>query len=79
MAFNFKKYTSNNPLLEELENIDQYAEDGESTNEEEVAVSSSGVEMGQSEYPRIEFEDAVRKALQAGIDKNTLHKIIDWN
>lgn len=78
MAFNFKKYTANNPLLEDLENIDQYAEDGEYANEE-VTVSSSGVEMGQSQYPRIEFEDAVRKALQAGIDKDTLHKIIDWN
>ena len=78
MAFNFKNYTANNPLLEDLENIDQYAEDGEYANEE-VTVSSSGVEMGQSQYPRIEFEDAVRKALQAGIDKDTLHKIIDWN
>lgn len=78
MAFNFNKYTSNNPLLQELDNIDQYAESGEYT-AEEVTVDSSGVEMGQSEYPRVEFEDAVRKALQAGIDKNTLHKIIDWN
>ena len=78
MAFNFNKYKANNPLLEDLENIDQYAEDGEYANEE-VTVSSSGVEMGQSQYPRIEFEDAVRKALQAGIDKDTLHKIIDWN
>jgi hypothetical protein len=78
MAFNFKNYTANNPLLEDLENIDQYAEDGQYANEE-VTVSSSGVEMGQSQYPRIEFEDAVRKALQAGIDKDTLHKIIDWN
>lgn len=33
MAFNFKRYTSNNPLLQEIE--------------EEVTVSSSGVEMGQ--------------------------------
>lgn len=67
MAFNFNKYKSNNPLLQELENIDQYAEDGEYTNE------------ADSKYPRVEFEDAVRKALQAGIDKNTLHKIVDWN
>ena len=65
MAFNFNKYKSNNPLLQELENIDQYAEDGEF--------------MAEDKYPRVEFEDAVRKALQAGIDKNTLHKIIDWN
>ena len=67
MAFNFNKYKSNNPLLQELENIDQYAEDGEFKME------------ADSKYPRIEFEDAVRKALQAGIDKDTLHKIIDWN
>lgn len=70
MAFNFKQYTANNPLLQEnnddptISNIDAYAETG-------------GLEEG--EYPRIEFEDAVRKALQAGIDKDTLHKIIDWN
>lgn len=67
MAFNFKQYTANNPLLEELQNVDQYAEDGEFKMEEE------------SQFPRVEFEEAVRKALQAGIDKHTLHKIIDWN
>lgn len=33
MAFNFEKYKTNNPLLQEIE--------------EEVTVSSSGVEMGQ--------------------------------
>lgn len=35
MAFNFEKYKTNNPLLQEIE--------------EEVTVSSSGVEMGQNE------------------------------
>lgn len=70
MAFNFDKYKTNNPLLQEtnddptVSNVDAYAETG-------------GLEEG--EYPRIEFEEAVRKALQAGIDKNTLHKIIDWS
>jgi archaellum component FlaC len=34
MPFNFKSYTSNNPLLKEVD--------------EEVTVSSSGVEMGQN-------------------------------
>lgn len=68
MSFNFKSFTANNPLLQEIE--------------EEVTVSSSGIEMGQSsqdKFPRVEFEDAVRKALQAGVDKDTLHKIIDWS
>ena len=54
MAFNFKQFTANNPLLKEID-----------------AEGSS--------FPRVEFEEAVVKALKAGIDKNTLHKIIDWN
>lgn len=68
MSFNFKSFTANNPLLQEIE--------------EEVTVSSSGIEMGQNSqdsFPRVEFEDAVRKALQAGVDKDTLRKIIDWS
>lgn len=77
MAFNFRQYTSNNPLLQELENIDQYAEDGEYTNEE-VTVSSSGVEMGQgNKYPLIGIENAVLAAIDAGIDKQTVINIVN--
>lgn len=36
MSFNYNKYKTNNPLLQEIE--------------EEVTVSSSGVEMGQKDY-----------------------------
>lgn len=68
MSFNFKSYTANNPLLQEVE--------------EEVSVSSSGVEMEgeeQYQYPMAEFGEAVYKASQAGISKETLHKLVDWN
>ena len=57
--------------------------------EEEVSVSSSGVEMeavdnpaedeGKYQYPMAEFGEAVYKASQAGITKETLHKLVDWN
>lgn len=56
---------------------------------EEVSVSSSGVEMeeqanpadeeGKYQYPMAEFGEAVYKASQAGITKETLHKLVDWN
>lgn len=77
MAFNFRQYTSNNPLLQELDNIDQYAENGEFANEE-VTVSSSGVEMGQgNKYPLIGIENAVLAAIEAGIDKQTVINIVN--
>ena len=38
-----------------------------------------GPDKEGSNFPRVEFEEAVIKALNAGIDKDTLHKIIDWN
>ena len=77
MAFNFRQYTSNNPLLQELENIDQYAEDGEYTNEE-VPVSSSGVEMGQSgKYPRADLEQAIFNAKSNGVKKHEALYYID--
>ena len=63
MAFNFRQYTSNNPLLQELENIDQYAEDGEYTNE--------------NKYPLIGIENAVLDAMKAGIDKQTVINIVN--
>lgn len=68
MPFNFKSFTANNPLLQEVE--------------EEVTVSSSGVEMEEEEkyqYPMAEFGEAVYKASQAGISKETLHKLVDWH
>jgi hypothetical protein len=74
MAFNFKQYTSNNPLLQQINededpivsNVDAYAQEG-------------GLDEEDSKFPRVEFEEAVIKALKAGIDRDTLHKIIDWN
>jgi hypothetical protein len=64
MAFNFERYTSNNPLLHEIE--------------EEVTFSSSGVEMGQSnKYPLIGIENAVLAAIEAGIDKQTVINIVN--
>jgi hypothetical protein len=64
MAFNFEKYTSNNPLLHEIE--------------EEVTVGSSGIEMGQSNnYPLVGIENAVLAAIDAGIDKQTVINIVN--
>lgn len=63
MAFNFRKYTSNNPLLQELDNIDQYAESGEF--------------MGENKYPLIGIENAVLAAIEAGIDKQTVINIVN--
>ena len=64
MAFNFERYTSNNPLLHEIE--------------EEVTVSSSGIEMGQdNNYPLVGIENAVLAAIDAGIDKQTVINIVN--
>lgn len=63
MAFNFRKYTSNNPLLQELDNIDQYAESGEF--------------MEENKYPLIGIENAVLAAIEAGIDKQTVINIVN--
>ena len=63
MAFNFRQYTSNNPLLQELDNIDQYAESGEF--------------MGENKYPLIGIENAVLAAIEAGIDKQTVINIVN--
>ena len=63
MAFNFRQYTSNNPLLEELENIDQYAEDGEF--------------MGEDKYPRADLEKAIFNAKSNGVKKHEALYYID--
>ena len=64
MAFNFESYKTNNPLLQEIE--------------EEVTVSSSGVEMGQAnKYPLVGIENAVLAAIDAGIDKQTVINIVN--
>ena len=63
MPFNFKQYTASNPLLQEY-----------IPGEEDASIGPS-----EEKYPRVDFENAVRKALEEGIDRDTLHKIIDWN
>lgn len=73
MAFNYEKYTANNPLLQEID--------------EEVSVSSSGVEMESdnlqsaevSKYPRADFADAVYKANRAGLSKEDLLILVRQN
>ena len=68
MAFNFKQYTSNNPLLQEISddptisNIDAYAETG-------------GLE--ENKYPLLGIENAVLAAIEAGIDKQTVINIVN--
>lgn len=68
MPFNFKQYTSNNPLLQEINddptvsNIDAYAETG-------------GLE--ENKYPLIGIENAVLAAIEAGIDKQTVINIVN--
>jgi hypothetical protein len=79
MSFNFKQFTANNPLLKEID-----AEEFDYMNNDQLdAAGLTGDKIGPDEkgnsFPRVEFEEAVVKALKAGIDKNTLHKIIDWN
>jgi hypothetical protein len=86
MPFNFKQYTANNPLLQEYISSDEY----DYMNDDEIEAAEKdgrlnpsnqplGPDSTESKFPRVEFEDAVRKALQAGVDRDTLHKIIDWN
>jgi hypothetical protein len=85
MAFNFKQYTANNPLLKEMDDKDYTsAEEFDYMSDDQLDAAGLtgdkiGPDEGASSFPRVEFEEAVMKALKAGIDKNTLHKIIDWN
>jgi hypothetical protein len=67
MAFNFERYTSNNPLLHEIE--------------EEDTVSSSGIEMGQgSKYSRADLEQAIFNAKSNGDkkDESLLYRTSIW-
>ena len=74
MSFNFNKYKANNPLVQEIE--------------EEVTVSSSGVEMEdgvkdiehyneETKYPLIDVEKAALAAKEAGIDRETVVNIVN--
>lgn len=86
MPFNFKQYTANNPLLNEYisdEEYDTMDDDQLDAAEEAGELNPSDEPIGPNEAenagtPRVDFEDAARKALEAGVDKHTLHKIIDW-
>lgn len=79
MAFNFKQFTSNNPLLKEIDAEEFDYMDNDQLDAAGLTGDKIGPDEGGSSFPRVEFEEAVIKALKAGIDKNTLHKIIDWN
>jgi hypothetical protein len=64
MSFNYKQYTANNPLLQEVD--------------EEVTVSSSGVEMEEgSNYPRVALEQAALEAKEAGVDREEAVTIVN--
>jgi hypothetical protein len=79
MAFNFKQFTANNPLLKEIDAEEFDYMDNDQLDAAGLTGDKIGPDKGGSSFPRVEFEEAVIKALKAGIDKNTLHKIIDWN
>jgi hypothetical protein len=85
MAFNFKQFTANNPLLKEISSreFDDMDNDQLDAAEKAGELNPSNQPLGpdkpKSKFPRVEFEEAVIKALKAGIDRDTLHKIIDWN
>jgi hypothetical protein len=79
MAFNFKQFTANNPLLKEIDAEEFDYMDNDQLDAAGLTGDKVGPDEGGSSFPRVEFEEAVIKALKAGIDKNTLHKIIDWN
>ena len=79
MAFNFKQFTANNPLLKEIDAEEFDYMDNDQLDAAGFTGDKIGPDEGGSSFPRVEFEEAVIKALKAGIDKNTLHKIIDWN
>jgi hypothetical protein len=79
MAFNFKQFTANNPLLKEIDAEEFDYMDNDQLDAAGLTGDKIGPDEVGSSFPRVEFEEAVVKALKAGIDKNTLHKIIDWN
>jgi len=79
MAFNFKQFTANNPLLKEIDAEEFDYMDNDQLDAAGLTGDKVGPDEGGSSFPRVEFEQAVIKALKANIDKDTLHKIIDWN
>jgi hypothetical protein len=79
MAFNFKQFTANNPLLKEIDAEEFDYMDNDQLDAAGLTGDKIGPDETGSSFPRVEFEEAVIKALKAGIDKDTLHKIIDWN
>jgi hypothetical protein len=79
MAFNFKQFTANNPLLKEIGAEEFDYMDNDQLDAAGLTGDKIGPDEGGSSFPRVEFEQAVIKALKANIDKDTLHKIIDWN
>jgi hypothetical protein len=79
MAFNFKQFTANNPLLKEIGAEEFDYMDNDQLDAAGLTGDKIGPDEGASSFPRVEFEQAVIKALKANIDKDTLHKIIDWN
>jgi hypothetical protein len=79
MAFNFKQFTANNPLLKEIDAEEFDYMDNDQLDAAGLTGDKVGPDEGTSSFPRVEFEEAVIKALKAGVDKDTLHKIIDWN
>jgi hypothetical protein len=79
MAFNFKQFTANNPLLKEIDAEEFDYMDNDQLDAAGLTGDKVGPDEGGSSFPRVEFEEAVIKALKAGVDKDTLHKIIDWN
>jgi hypothetical protein len=79
MAFNFKQFTANNPLLKEIDAEEFDYMDNDQLDAAGLTGDKVGPDEGGSSFPRVEFEEAVVKALKAGIDRDTLHKIIDWN
>lgn len=81
MPFNFKSYTANNPLLQEYisdEEYDRMTDDEIEAAEKAGQLNPSSDPIGPG-TPRADFENAVIKALKAGVDKDTLKKIIDWS
>lgn len=81
MPFNFKSYTANNPLLQEYisdEEYDYMDNDQIDAAEKAGQLNPSSDPIGPG-TPRADFENAVIKALKAGVNKDTLKKIIDWS
>jgi hypothetical protein len=79
MAFNFKQFTANNPLLKEIDAEEFDYMDNDQLDAAGLKGDKIGPDEAGNSFPRVEFEEAVIKALKAGVDKDTLHKIIDWN